>query len=516
MKKRACAVPIRLAVFSLAAVLFIVTGALARPTTEGETKTVVLNWLSSEAKPMNSDLGGQIKRVQSFADPEAGLAYYVVFLNPAGLVFVPADDLVEPIIGFVSGATTYSPSSSNPLGALVSRDIPGRVLKARGMEASAAPQAVFPSPDTPWEKARSKWNQLESPVLAEKTGTGLLQVSDVRIAPLVQSKWGQTGADSSYDPHPCYNYYTPPYTAGQYNYPCGCSATAMAQIFRFWEYPKAGVGTTSFQIKVDGETATRSLRGGDGSGGPYNWAEMPLTTSSKTSTAQCQAIGALSADAGVSIGMKYSESGSSAWAYGYAFTDTFGYGNAIFAYNSGDNFPENNLLATLNPNLDARYPLIIDIKGSGGHSVVCDGYGYNTSTLYHHLNMGWLGKSDAWYNLPNVETGSYTYSSVYGATYNIFVTGAGEIISGRVTDSSGNPVSGAVVTGTAATGVPYNATTDANGIYALIPVPSASTYSVNASKAGYTFPGPQTVSTGTSTQKTVTTGNVWGINFVGN
>jgi hypothetical protein len=516
MKKRLFVVALMLVVFSFSSALFFVADVLARPTTAEEAKTVVLNWLHSEAKPMQTALGGQIRQVKTFADSSVSPAYYVVFLYPAGLVFVSADDLVEPIIGFVSEATDYDPSPSNPLGALVSGDIPGRILKAREMESSASPDAVSPTPGTVWEKARSKWERLESPGLAEASAGSLANVSDVRIAPLVQSKWSQGGADGSYDSDPCYNYYTPPYKAGSaYNYPCGCTATAIAQLMRFFQFPTQGVGTASFGITVNNKATTRSLRGGNGSGGPYNWAEMPLTTGWATPLIKRQAIGALTADAGVSVNMKYTATGSSAWSWG-AFTETFGYSNAMDAYNSGGGFPEDSMLAMFNPNLDARHPILVDISGSsGGHAIVCDGYGYNISTLYHHLNMGWLGSSDAWYNLPTVITTNSEYNKVYGATYNIFVTGSGEIISGRVTDYNNKPVSGALVAGTPAAGGKFTAQTDSNGIYALLPVPSDTKYTVSVTKQGYTFPTTQSVSTGSSTQMTVTTGNVWGIDFAG-
>ena len=58
----------------------------------------------------------------------------------------------------------------------------------------------------------------------------------------------------------------------------------------------------------------------------------------------------------------------------------------------------------VNPNLDAGYPVLFGITGAGGHAIVCDGYGYNPSTMYHHLNMGWSGNDDAWYNLPTIDT----------------------------------------------------------------------------------------------------------------
>ena len=81
---------------------------------------------------MGSPIGHEVKSVQTFTDEFGDPAYYVVHLLPSGLIFLPADDLVEPIIGFVSGATSYDPSPKNPLGALVSEDIPGRVAYVRG------------------------------------------------------------------------------------------------------------------------------------------------------------------------------------------------------------------------------------------------------------------------------------------------------------------------------------------------------------------------------------------------
>jgi hypothetical protein len=84
-----------------------------------------------------------------------------------------------------------------------------------------------------------------------------------------------------------------------------------------------------------------------------------------------------------------------------------------------------------------------------------------------------------------------------------------------VTTSGGSPLSGVTLTATG-TGGPYTSTTNANGIYALPKVASGAAYSLTASKTGYTFtPNPQSVTTGTSTNSSTTTGNKWGINFVG-
>ena len=73
-------------------------------------------------------------------------------------------------------------------------------------------------------------------------------MSDVRIAPLTQSTWDQQTAAGA-GTTACYNYYTPPYGAGNItNYPAGCVATAMAQLMRYYQFPSAGIGTAGFTI----------------------------------------------------------------------------------------------------------------------------------------------------------------------------------------------------------------------------------------------------------------------------
>ena len=129
-----------------------------------------------------------------------------------------------------------------------------------------------------------------------------------------------------------------------------------------------------------------------------------------------------------------------------------------------------------------------------------DGYGYSVSTLYHHLNLGWAGTADAWYNLPTVSTGIYNFNSVIECIYNVFPEARGRLSAGGCW-SDGQPVSGATITATRTGGGSFSATSNSQGIYALAKIPSASTYTITATLPGYVF-FPQTVSTGTSLNAT--------------
>jgi hypothetical protein len=272
---------------------------------------------------------------------------------------------------------------------------------------------------------------------------------------------------------------------------------------RFREYPTDGVGTGH-------------LRGGDGLGGAYNWSDMVLVPGCSTTLTQRQAIGALAYDAGVASKTDYAADGSASYTSdaAAALVDTFGYSNAILGYNNNDNIGAG-LNGMINPNLDWGNPVILGVSSAAnGHEIVTDGYGYNGLTLYHHLNLGWDGDQDAWYNLPNINDSYSSYDIVDGAIYNIYTSGTGEIISGRVTvASSGVPIAGATVTALK-TGGTYQATTNANGIYAIANIPSNSTYTVSVTKSGYSFTS-HAASTGLSRDSHAVSGNCWAIDFTG-
>ena len=482
-------------------VLFLIaaTHVRARPTTSEEARQVVTGWLTGNTGPFGTQIGGDVANVETFTGDAGEPVYHVVRLKPAGFIVVPADDLVEPILTFADGQDC-EPSPHDPLMTLVTADISRRIAEAYSKTSGQiGVQSVT--------DAQAKWYELIGRADSARDSIGILSrqtISDIRVAPLLKTRWAQGSICS----RPCYDYYTPRH------YVAGCVATSMAQLMYYYRYPANGIGWHSFTISVLGDEQILYTRGGDGLGGPYRWTDMALTPNCSTTDRQREAIGALCYDTGVAVGTNYNPQGSSADAFAIAkaLREVFGFSNGINGANSGDDIGSS-LASMINPNLDARCPVILAITGDGGHAALVDGYGYDPSarqtTLYHHLNMGWGGYSDVWYNLP--DTGNY--DTVVACIYNIVVSGQGEITSGRVTDDFDRPVVGASVKASWGRNL-YTASTNAKGIYALVDLPPAGTFTIEVSKPGLVFT-KQTVRTGTSQNWKAAAGNKWGVDFAG-
>ena len=463
-----------------------------------EVREMVEGWLElSRNTPLHERVSGRIASEEIITREDGAVVGYVFNLSPEGFVVTSADDRVEPVIAFSKrGRNALDPAG--PLSALVMRDLPARLAFVQ-----ARPQGrVLQGVNAPEETQRWAWfrsgGKASGPGLM---GSGIpdVNVSDMRVAPLVRSHWDQSAVNGQ----DCYNYYTP-------NNYCGCVATAWAQIMRYYQYPTAGIGIIQRTISVGGNLQPASTRGGDGAGGPYQWSQMPYEPNSGCTLAERQAIGALTYDIGVAVSVtgvgmitEYTSSGTGAYMPPEILKSIFNYAS-VYRFESAVN-REN----AINANLDAGMPVNVCVPG---HSVVCDGYGFHSNVAYHHLNLGWGGYEDAWYTLGTFIAGPYGFNGVEYIYANISPSITGEIISGRVIDgSTQQPVAGATVTLT-----PGNRTaqSDAAGIYAFTGVAANTSYTLTAAQSGYTF-AALNVTTGGSIDKSNSCGNRWGNTFTG-
>ncbi|MBQ4439809.1 MAG: C10 family peptidase [Kiritimatiellae bacterium] len=332
-----------------------------------------------------------------------------------GTVFVAGDTSDEPIIAFTGGGEDVSePDENSPLAALLARR-----RRTGGNKLG-------------------KWNRLLSngaPTLtllsaAATSGLETSGIGDMRVEPLVKSKWDQGSVESEL----CYNYYTPE------NCVCGCVAAAMAQVMRYHEYPTNAIEQHSRDCKYANAATNCTMIGG-----VYDWEKMPLVPDNGATEDERKEIGKLAYDAGVATYMQWGKDGSGTYncLVPGAMSEIFGYKSTVVLDSYiGCCYPEcggsgvdmlvtNNLETAVFSNLDAGYPVLLGIENDdSGHCVVGDGYGFNDGDAYVHLNMGWSGQYDLWYNLPDVNE----FDDCSDVVYNII---PGETrkatLSGRVT-----------------------------------------------------------------------------------
>lgn len=488
----------------LVALLALAFQAQAAHVSQSEAAGAASVWAGA-GKALGSRLGASVKSVREHAVTN-GYSFYAVKLD-RGTVIMTSDTDIEPVIAFTPNGDIDLSEGSLALD-LLRKDVALRAALVGGTAGGSSPSrrtsaAVGASPvATPAATPRpgaALWSALLSAskqasqsagpsrrLSAESSAKPVDSVSDVRVAPFVQSKWSQTTVDDTSTSDLCYNYYTPN------NYPCGCTATAMAQIMRYLEFPATEVEPQEFDCEVGGRTTTLMMQGG-----LYDWGSMTLVPKYADTLEEenRQAIGKLTSDIGIALKSSYAadETGADPQEVAAVFRDVFGYSDAI-CYFSEDALEGAEVglhrrdlrTRTILANLDAGQPVLLAIYGYNsfggwaGHAVVADGYGYQNvagvETEFVHINMGWSGKDDMWYNIPVIDaanTGAQasdtgtTFLYLGGAIFNVSSEDTGlSILSGRTTDDDGAAISGALVNAYDADGYLVGETiSDENGIY---------------------------------------------------
>ncbi len=475
--------------FGVLVAVAAVSAAFAVEVTVEQAQTAARNWVRRSPRQMTAQFAsGDVRLARTSKADDGKALYHVVEMDGGGYVVTSGDTELPPVIAFSSSGTLDLSDRRNPLVVLLERDLANRKtqLAKPKMTLLSTPQPGAGGTSAADTSFEDEWAELlEEPEPKSTGGMTLMgafnSLSDVRVAPMVQSRWDQ----STWNDRNTFNYYTPN------NYVCGCVATAFAQIMRYWQKPSGSVSAGTYTCWVDGKKTSKTMKGGT-----YNWSSMPLTETACTTDAQRQAIGKLTYDVGVAAQMGWTsgESGTLGCIAAQALRNRFGYASA-HSYRNGDSGKLSGNIASnadfrnaILASLDASMPVAIGIRrdGVGGHAVVVDGYGYNGGSLiYCHINCGWSGTEDAWYNLIGEGVTSYGFSQVHDVGYNIHPTASGDVISGRVLNSSGSPVSGATVTLTTSSGSQRTATTNAKGIYWFRAAANAS-YTVSASYGGTT------------------------------
>ncbi len=318
---------------------------------------------------------------------QSGFQEFYIFVHPMGkgFVIVAADDCVQPIIGY-----SLSSSFVFPLPAHVQNQLQGyereiAYYKNNNFRATG--------------EIEEMWTSLRNGSYTPRNTTS--------VSPMLTTTWNQS---------PYYNNLCPD-SAGIHAV-TGCTATATAQVMKFWNWPVTGTGSHTY---TDDNFGTLSANFGATT---YQWSSMPNALNSSSTTAQINAVATLMFHVGVAVEMDYGIGSSGAYtnSYGYsdlacsenALKDYFSYKNTIHSVYK-DQTTDAVWVSVLTAEMDAGRPVIESGHGGGGHAFVVDGYDNNG---LFHINWGWGSAYDGYFAHNALNPGGGGTGSGSMGTYN--------------------------------------------------------------------------------------------------
>lgn len=327
--------------------------------------------------------GYAIDSMRTLDDSGSSLAF-VFSLRPCGYVVVPcnASELVPPVIA--CSFTTPFPWDDRLNGIL-----PSLLKKDIKLRAEALSKGLKSDAESSFRNVRM-WRDYMS-------GESVRRVK-AQTGPLMEfHTWSQGWP---------FNTKCPVDPATGKNYEVGCVALSMAQIFCYWQSPTSLAFTSadSYTTRTEHLAVDASAAGFSGldyrNGSPDNDAKA-----------------ALSFACGVLVQMDYSSSGSFAFpeAAQQALAGRCGFKNAKLQRSEGiAAFNTSNIISSLQKSA----PCMLSVNSEAqGHEIICDGY--DPEGPLFHLNFGWNGVSDGWYDIPKGMPGGY--SVVDSVIYDIYL-----------------------------------------------------------------------------------------------
>lgn len=351
------------------------------------------------------ELSRSIESTYLMTDENNTVVAYIYNLDPVGFIIVSPDTDIKPVIGY-SFRTDFSVENQDKnIGYLYVRED----LKSR--------LAAIPLTDPQIVAANNElWQRYQN---------GSIDFSNSRDTVWPPAGYSATEGwvETEWDQSPApYNSMCPIDPSTNNRSVTGCVATVIAQILNYHHY----IGNASFSdaddyisdytypsIYIDNDHAT------------YNFPSFPELNNYLVDAAIAYATGdpltsemiaAINFAAGVAVEMGYSSNASGAFSNDVApaFIYKFGYDSATYvnSYNINATF-YNNLATDM---MEAR-PAYLGIlsNGGSGHAIIADGW--NEDTDYFHLNFGWGGYSNGWYDIPLYMPAGY--NQIHSAIINI-------------------------------------------------------------------------------------------------
>jgi hypothetical protein len=322
---------------------------------------------SREAEP-KVEFSGELK------DDQNEVVAYKYRFPTGGEVVIINEDGLAPVF-FYSETNTFDPNA-NPTVKYLFENMVAKLKFVRAQ--NTIPHAGWTSVASQAESYRSTQTPAKS--LAAST-----------VGPLVKTRWSQS---------PLYNKFCP--EKDKELSVTGCTATAMAQILKYWELPSFVTPKT-----IEYTTDTEAIHVGpvDIASRPLNWVNMPIELTGSSSQTQVDAVAWLSYICGLTVEMDYSPSGSGGptvsakWPVGpnaeKAFQQIFFYGNVKGILRSSSP----SWTAIMRDQIERGQPVLYSgYSATGGHAFVLDGVQDTPQGDLFHFNLGWGGNANDWYS----------------------------------------------------------------------------------------------------------------------
>jgi hypothetical protein len=325
-------------------------------------------------------------------------------VRPGGHILVAADDDLVPV-PLYSTRSGFNPGHADDSNAIESWIVPelggklGALKENRRRSAGISTQNEFPGRNrikAAWAYFEGQSGAGDAGAAPSRSGTSAaVTVQGVErgaiSGPLVTTQWSQQYPFNSKTPeNNCYN----PVDAPTNNTLSGCVATAWAQVLRYYQWPDAGVGNHSYPW--NGQTVSVDFTDVRA----YDWANMPDVAAEIDTPAERDAVGRLMLNAGVVAETDFGCAVSDSDIWANDVLDAYFKYKSMEIYHKGDPLPDDrSWFQMFKVELDAARIVIFSIYSQrGGHEVVADGYQDDTTEMIH-INFGWSGNSDAFYDI---------------------------------------------------------------------------------------------------------------------
>ncbi len=319
-------------------------------------------------------------------------------VNPSGHVMVAYTDDFSPVLLY-SATSAFNSSRKDNHDAVESwiiKEIAQNRKEINRYNAQASESALVRAQNHTHGKNRilSAWanKSADTRYINYQTDTSTdisksTERSATTVGPLLTTTWSQSSP---------YYLYTPDDNCVSGHTVTGCVATAFAQIAKYWEWPPTGTGSHTYTWNSQTLSADFNHT--------YNWDLMPDHPTDSSSAEEKDAIARLMSDMGIATDMNYGCSGSGSSAFANNILDVyFRYKTSMQLLSRDSGYTSDTWFALFKSELDADppRPMAFSIfSGSGGHEVVVDGYQTGDTDMVH-INYGWNGSYDGFYNITN-------------------------------------------------------------------------------------------------------------------